>query len=125
MTEGTVYVVQEPPPFRRGGRLVAKDLSSAQRYGKLVTILANDDQPSLTPGPALHELSKALRQFNPSTDYLCWAGGDPMSMALAIVALKEQGVHYVPTLRWERERDNDGQRTRGGFYVPIEVPTRL
>jgi hypothetical protein len=125
MSESRVFVVQEPPPMRRGGAMVHKDLSSAQRYGRLVTILSSQDQPSLTPGPMLHKLSKALRDFDPSLDFVCFAGGDPMSLALALVALKDLNLRDVQVLRWDRERDTSGERMNGGYYVNISTPLRL
>lgn len=124
--DGTVYVVQQPPPFRdrSTGTTVHKDMSSAQRYGKIVQLLEAADQPSLTPGPSLYTLQKKLRDFNPERDYICYAGGDPMSLALALVVLKDLNLREVQVLRWDRERSTDGQRLTGGFYVPITTPLR-
>ena len=124
--EGTVYLVQNPPPVRRAsGPPIFKDLSSAQRYGVLHPMLDEGEQPSATPGPCLHKVSKALRQFNPERDFLCYAGGDPMSLAIGCLALANMGIKEFNLLRWERERSTDGQRQRGGFYVPVNVQTRL
>ena len=110
----TVYLVQEPR--------AAKDLSSAQRYGTLQPILGAGDDVGLTPGPALHKLARALRRFA-GDDYLCAAGGDPLGLALALVALRnETPLREVQFLRWERERDIHGRRLQGvGFYVPTKV----
>ncbi len=125
--EPTVYIVQQPRPFydRVTGVMVPKDMSSAQRYGKIVHVLEADEQPSITPGPSLFNLQKKLRDFNPELDYICYAGGDPMSLALALVVLKEFNHREVQTLRWDRERSTDGQRMAGGFYVPVLTPLRL
>lgn len=124
-SKATVYLVQDPPPVYRRGKPITKDLSSAQRYGKLMPILESDDQPSLTPGPMLHRMRKALTRFDPTCDYICYAGGDPMALALAMLVLAGMGLKEVPTLRWDRERDTAGTRKAGGFYVPVNVPTRL
>lgn len=126
MAQGNVYVVQEPPPIwnRQTGKSVLKDLSSAQRYGRLMTVLGSSDQPSLTPGPCLFQLQKGLREFNPSDDYICFAGGDPMSLALALLVIRDFGIKEVKTLRWDRERTTSGERKTGGFYTPISTPLR-
>lgn len=124
--DSVVYLVQSPPPVYRPNKPpILKDLSSAARYGTIQPILEEDEHPSSTPGPALSKMSKALREFRPEVDYLCSAGGDPMSLALAVLALANWNIPEFTLLRWERERDTDGTRTRGGFYVPITVPTRL
>lgn len=118
MNDPTVYVVQEPAAGR--------DFSSAQRYGKLVSVLTSREHASLTPGPALHKMSKCLRDFNPHKDYICFPGGDPMALALAMLALRDMGFKEVQFLRWERERSIDGERKPGsGFYINVSVPLRL
>lgn len=126
MTQGTVYIVQEPPPVRNvhTGKSIMKDLSSAQRYGRLMMLLGSSDQASLTPGPCLFQLQKGLRDFNPNEDYVCFAGGDPMSLALAMLVLRDYGFKEVQTLRWDRERGVDGERKPGGFYSPVTTPLR-
>lgn len=124
-TDRTVFIVQEPPPVYRHGKTITKDLSSAQRYGRLEPILAPDEQASLTPGPCLHKLCKGLRGFNPTKDYICFAGGDPAGYALALIALRENGIREVSALRWDRERATDGTRTVGGYYVPVAMKLHL
>jgi hypothetical protein len=124
-SEGVVYLVQQPPPVRRGsGPPKHKDLSSAQRYGVLRPILSDSDQASATPGPALHQMMRELKSFDPAKDFICYAGGDPMSLAVAAMALANMNIREFTMLRWERERSTDGVRKPGGFYVPIKVPTR-
>ncbi len=45
-----------------------------------------------------------------------------MSLGLAMIALEYIGVRSFQYLRWERERDLDGERIQGaGFYVPVKV----
>lgn len=124
--QSVVYVVQEPPPVynRTEGKTVHKDLSSANRYGTLMPILSKGNQASLTPGPSLSELHRKLRHFNPDLDYICFAGGDPMSLALALLVLRDMNVKEVSILRWDRERSTDGVRTAGGFYTPVVTPLR-
>lgn len=125
-SEGSVYVVQEPPASynRQTGGYVTKDLSSAQRYGKLVPILAQAQHASLTPGPSLFQMQKALRDFKPDRDFVCYAGGDPMALALALLTLRDYGFTEVQVLRWDKERDLDGNRLAGGYYTPVRTPLR-
>jgi len=123
--DAVVYLIQEPPAMVRNGVRLQKDLSSAQRYGVIKPILGHRDQASLTPGQCLFTLSKALRWFNPERDYICHAGGDPMAIGLALVALSINGFKEVTNLRWERERDTEGKRKPGGFYVPVKIPLHL
>lgn len=124
--EGVVYLVQQPRPFRDRltGAVTPKDLSSAQRYGKIIPVLEADDQPSITPGPSLFVMQKKLREFNPERDFVCHTGGDPMSLALALLALRDLNLKEVQVLRWDRERATNGERLSGGFYVPVLTPLR-
>lgn len=117
MSDSTVYMVQEPAAGR--------DLSSAQRYGKLVSLLSLREQASLTPGPSLFKLQKLLRDFNPDKDYVCFPGGDPMALALTMLTLRDMNFREIQYLRWERERSIDGERFNNrGFYLNVSVPLR-
>lgn len=124
--DSVVYIVQEPPMIydRASKRHFSKDLSSAQRYGRIVYILGPSDQASLTPGPCMHKLRKELKDFRPDADYICFAGGDPMSLALAMLVLRDMNINTATALRWDRERDTSGERKNGGFYVPVSTPLR-
>ncbi len=122
MKESQVYMAQQPPPIYREGKALHKDLSSAQRYGTIRVLLESDDQPSLLPGPSIRQIRSLLKSFDPAKDYLCYAGGDAMALALAMVVLRDMGFREVSILRYERERDTEGRRTRGGYYVPVKVP---
>jgi hypothetical protein len=116
-----VYLPQMPPPIRRGRQTIHKDLSSASRYGKLIPVLEADEQPSLTPGPALNKAKGKLQDFK-QEDYVCYAGGDAVALALALLVLRDMGFRRVNLLRWERELQLDGTRSGQGFYVPVETP---
>lgn len=112
--DGVVYIPHEPPQPR--------DLSSANRYGRIVTVLGVADRPGIKPGPCYFKLCKDLRNFRPDKDYICFAGGDPLSLGLAFGALVYNGVREFNFLRWERERSTTGERTTGvGFYVPTRI----
>ncbi len=115
--DATVYLIQEPTTTS------PRDLSSANRYGKIISVLAIGDRPSMLPGPTLHKLRKGLRDFKPD-DYLVWAGGDPLAMMLAGVVMTELGYREFKFLRWDRERGTDRSRTGGGFYIPTAINLR-
>lgn len=119
----TVYLIQEPRDRSREGAPLSKDLSSAQRYGRIIPILSSAEHPAITPGPCMFKLEKALRRFDEG-DYICFAGGDPLGLALTVIALQRAGVREAKFLRWERERDPSGHRTGNGFYVPVLITLR-
>lgn len=125
-TSAIVFIVQEPPVSRGPTGPAVRDMSSAQRYGRLQTILDSTDNPaSYAPGPCLNKLSRELRAFAAARDYLCFAGGDSMALALAMLALRDHGHDKIMYLRWERERDTSGVRKPGaGFYVAANIPLR-
>jgi hypothetical protein len=110
-----VYIIQDPGKER--------DLSSAQRYGVLEYILTPNDKPSFLPGPCLYKLRKAFTNLT-TEDYIVSLGGDPLGNVLAGIALGESTLPVINILRWERERDFNGERTGGGFYVPLHINKR-
>jgi hypothetical protein len=118
-----VFLIQ-PPTANKSGWV--PDLSSATRYGAIVNVLGPEDQPSLSPGPCLRKIRYRLKDFT-EDDYILFAGGDPAAMLLVGVALRD-GItinrfapRSIKLLRWERERDQDGRRTKMGAYLPTEV----
>lgn len=130
MTQTTtpkVFLLLEPPPVfnRRTGELMPKDLSSANRYGELVTILPSRYSVSDLPGPTMRLLYNALKDFEPSRDFICFSGGDAMALALAMLVLRDMNHRDVRVLKWDRERSLDGERTGVGFYVPVLTPLRM
>lgn len=95
------------------------DLSSAQRYGTIVPVLSGKDNPGQAPGPALFKLKHALRDYQPQ-DFVAYALADPAAAFLAGMVFAREDLMREPVnwLRWDRERSTDGERQRGGFYVP-------
>lgn len=97
-----------------------RDYSSASRYGTLRVLLGDKFRPSLAPGPALHKLRSDLRTAT-DKDFFLHIGGDYMAGVLLGVVLRELGFRSFQFLRWEKERDLNGERTGKGFYVPVEI----
>lgn len=121
-----VFGIQEPRPIfdRSSGQSIARDFSSAQRYGRVDFILDQKDSPSNAPSPCLMKLVRGFRDFT-QEDYILYAGGDPLGLFLASSALNHYGFKDIQFLRWDRERARDGSKPRGvGFYVPITVNLR-
>ena len=87
------------------------DFVPASRYGEIVTIFEKNDRPSITPGPLLHKLRRVLKNFEPG-DYILWAGGDPLSLQLCGIVLKELNIKSYKFLSWDKFQQN---------YTPIEV----
>ena len=68
-----VYVIQELPGTRLGAPKF--NIMGASRYGKIVTLLPENSQIILSPGPLVYKLRKLLKDYK-STDYLLLTG-DP------------------------------------------------
>ena len=118
--EGRVFVCMSLPTSKAD-----RDLSSAQRYGRIEYVLPASPSASLTPGPSFMKAARKLRDFDPDKDYLVFPGGDPMALLVCGLALAELGITEVQILRWDRERAPGGGRTGAGYYVPTPVPLRL
>jgi hypothetical protein len=108
----TVYLLQEPTSD--------KDLSSAARQGRIVPIMSSNDRPSQNVGATIDKLASHLKYYDPTTDAICFAGGDPIIQFLAGVVLERLGFDEVVFLAWNRERI-DGQKTGAGFYMPKRI----
>lgn len=95
------------------------DLSSAEKYGTVITVLGERESPSLAPAPALIKLRQAIREYNPDTDFFLSAGGDPLAALMIGMLLVDEGKS-ASWLRWDRNRDFDGRRDMtAGEYKPV------
>jgi hypothetical protein len=116
----TAYCIQESFQYRHGSDPIPRDVSSANRYGKIIFLLTHTEKPSLHPGPTINKLKTILKDFT-DADYIFQAGGDPLGLALTLCALKDLGFRKVNYLRWERETGIGEKRTGNGFYVPVAL----
>lgn len=116
-----VYITQDPPVHLRGGMPVRRDISSALNYGQIRVVLASDHIASLQPETASETIRQAMRNFNPDRDSICFAGGDPLSYAMTLVALKGLRHKRVTVLRWDRDKSPGGDRLVQGKYVPVTI----
>lgn len=108
----TVYLLQEPTSD--------KDLSSAAKQGRIVSIMTSSDKPSQNVEATIDKLASYLKYYDPMCDSICFAGGDPIVQFLAGVVLERLGYDEVVHLIWNRERI-DGQKTGSGFYMPKRI----
>ena len=117
------YCVQESYMYdRETGNKEPRDLSSAQRFGSIVTVLGSNDKGSMTPDTVISKIAEKLQDFNYKDDYIFTSGGDPINFALVLSVLTSWGIPNFKYLRWERERSAEGKPTGNGFYVAVEIP---
>jgi hypothetical protein len=109
-----VYLIQEPVQQNY-------DLSSAFRYGKIVSVLESTDKPSHFPGPCLRKIREKLTAYRPEIDFIVWTGGDFAGILYAGIILGNLGFSKVRFLKWEREKNLEGEKTGGGFYHPVSI----
>lgn len=113
----TVYVVQMP--VRRdpatGQMVPSVDLTPAQEYGEVATLLASGPV-ALLPAQMLATLRHGLRNFT-DDDYLL-PTGDPTAIAAAAIVASQANMGRVRILKW------DG-RTRRYMAVPLFVDRRF
>ncbi len=115
----TVYLIQHPPMNRKGW---SPNTTSAAQYGPIRTCLSPSESASFDPGRAREKLQAKLADFNPKTDYILWAGGDPLALMLAGAVLYSMNHINVQYLRYERELDSQTrERTGNGYYTAIDV----
>lgn len=120
----TVYITQKPRPNTKNWE---PNLTSAHQYGKLEFIFDTSDKVYALPGPSLFKARKALRNFNPDTDYILHINmTDPMALCVTMSALFKEFqaplMSHINFLYFDRRIDGDGNRTaEGGVYYPVRL----
>jgi hypothetical protein len=119
----TVYVAQQPRPFRdrHSNSVRLPDLSPATQYGAVRFVFGDQDQPGLMPGQSVLQARKALATFC-DDDYILWAGGDPVALMIAGFVAAQINKGRVKFLRWEKNSNRvaPGQGA-AGFYMPVDL----
>lgn len=116
MRKPIIWRIQEPHCKIEADR----DYTSIAGYGEMRTILGPYDNPSVDATSALDKLN-AVRTEIQDGDFILWAGGDPMSAFLAGVCLAHDKISKrVKWLRWDKRTDASGNRTKHGYYTPVE-----
>ena len=103
-----VYVIQELPGTRLGTPKF--NIMGASKFGELVTLLPENSQIIMSPGPLIFKLRKLLNNFN-ENDYLLLTG-DPaiIGVACSIVSDITHGRYNV--LKWDKQERK---------YYPIAI----
>jgi len=86
----------------------------------MVTLLGPLDNPSVNPDECYSKLVAGLADARDG-DFILWAGGDPMSAFFAGLVIGE--LDHGPVLkwlRWDKRTNEDGSRSKYGYYVPVE-----
>lgn len=109
MTNPRVFVVQDPRRYRAGVLVPTHDLSSATRYGALVTILEHNARSQQTE-QAVGTLRSYLKDFNDADSLLCVGDPNHIGWAMALAARANGG--RVRTLKWEKD---------AGSYLAVTV----
>ena len=103
-----VYLTQEIPGTSIGQPKY--NILGAQKFGQIVTVLPEKSQIILSPGPLIHKLRTALKDYT-TDDYLLLSG-DPaiIGVTCSIVCDITNGKYNL--LKWDRQEKT---------YYPIEV----
>jgi hypothetical protein len=111
-----VFVINQP---HERPNLPAYDVSPASQYGEIIFLFrADQPAPSADPGWATRHAYRVLRNFS-ADDFLVWAGGDPLGAVIAASVAADVTDGKLKYLKWERARNRTGERTGGGYYVPL------
>jgi len=103
-----VYVIQELPGTRTGTPKF--NIMGASRYGDIVTLLPENSQIIMSPGPLIFKLRKLLKNFT-EKDYLLLTG-DPAIIGVACSIVSEITNGKFSFLKWDRQEK---------MYYPIKV----
>ena len=103
-----VYVIQELPGTKTG--TPKYNIMGATKYGELVSLLPENSQIIMSPGPLVFKLRKLLKNFT-EEDYLLLTGAPAIiGVACSIVSDITNGKFNF--LKWDRKEK---------LYYPIKV----
>ena len=103
-----VYVIQELPGTRSGTPKF--NIMGASRYGEIITLLPENSQIIMSPGPLIFKLRKLLKNFT-EKDYLLLKG-DPAIIGVACSIVSDITNGKFSFLKWDRQEK---------MYYPIKV----
>jgi|TARA_R110002020_G_scaffold201562_4_gene404237 hypothetical protein len=103
-----VYVIQELPGTRLGTPKF--NIMGASKFGELITLLPENSQIIMSPGPLIFKLRKLLKNFT-KDDYLLLTG-DPAIIGVACSIVSDITVGQFNFLKWDRQEK---------MYYPIKV----
>ena len=103
-----VYVIQELPGTRSGTPKF--NIMGASRYGEIITLLPENSQIIMSPGPLIFKLRKLLINFT-EKDYLLLTG-DPAIIGVACSIVSDITNGKFSFLKWDRQEK---------MYYPIKV----
>mgnify|MGYP007059453790 FL=1 len=103
-----VYVIQELPGTRSGTPKF--NIMGASRYGEIITLLPENSQIIMSPGPLIFKLRKLLKNFT-EKDYLLLTG-DPAIIGVACSIVSDITNGKFSFLKWDRQEK---------MYYPIKV----
>lgn len=114
----TVYLAQTPNPTNTGW---TPDFSHASKYGKIIPVFDASDRPSLGHKRLISKAYDVLKNVK-ETDYICHVPCDNCSLLIIGYVLAELGLKKINFLRYERERNVEGNKVKNrGFYLPSVV----
>ena len=103
-----VYLTQEIPGTSIGQPKY--NILGAQKFGQIVTVLPEKSQIILSPGPLIHKLRTALKDYT-TDDYLLLSG-DPAFIGVVCSVVCDITNGKFNLLKWDRQEKT---------YYPIEV----
>lgn len=111
----TVYIVNEPRKNSRTGEVF--DTSQAEDFGEVVIVFDDENfrKPSKDPKAAMEHARRILDGIT-EDDYILYAGGDVLGLAMVAMIADDALDGRTRFLRWDKERDSDN-----GLYRVIEI----
>ena len=103
-----VYLIQQIPGTTQGQPKY--NILGAQKYGEIVTLLPENSQMILSPGPLIQKLRTLLKDI--SSDAYLLLGGDPAIIGVTCSVVSDLTNGKYKLLKWDRQEKT---------YYPIEI----
>lgn len=119
----SVYIINQPRENPRSRFGTSYDVSPAMQYGEIKFVFTEDEFPSPSADlkRAVEHAWNVLADFDAESDYVVWAGGDPISMLIVAPILFDIAQDNVRYLKFERGRGVNGEKIQAGYYMPKTV----
>ena len=116
-----VFVACKPKPG--GGFGITYDITPVLEYGEPKFLFDAYDQPSTDPQAAYQSVWNKLKaEFNESTDYVVWAGGDPFALLIIGMAFSDLGIRPKYLKFQKMGKAAVGGPPSKGYYIPVQTP---
>lgn len=118
-----VFLISQPSVSRQQK---PKNMDALYEHGEVHVLVQAGEHAAFQPERVMRLIAQRLSTFDPATDFIANAGGDPLATLMTGMVLADMSAvdefDRIKWLRYDRPEDGKGGRTHvGAKYIPTEV----